>query len=90
MSITKDFEKGRVYRGIGYHPEDVDKLLAHARALETRNEALKAMVVKLSRNRLWKDDNTPLSTMNSECRFCGHREGHDPDCALGKLLEGVE
>jgi len=80
MSITKDFEariQGKPGLAPYYLVQDCAALLAHARALEA---LLKEHEWTLCDNGEW------------ECPECGGRQagGHELDCQLAKLLEGVE
>jgi hypothetical protein len=85
MSITKGFEdhanKAGNYkdRAIVYSMVDVDKLLAHARALE-------AMLMKHE----WADKSDDGTRWCPECYGGMTWEGHSPDCQLAKLLDETE
>ncbi len=80
MSITKDFEKKKTRIGDywvseeAYKPDDVDALLAHARALE-------AMLKELEWSGL-------PNYWGLICPICKGTK-HTRDCALAKLLEGT-
>lgn len=86
MSITKDFEKKRFeiehqpgYSSYYYKSEDVDKLVAHTRALETM----------LKKHEWSARDGVDLDSACPECRGWECLD-HEPDCQLAKLLDGVE
>lgn len=85
MSVTVGFEErecGMKTPGSRYYlPEDVNQLLAHARALE-------AMLKRVERV-MFKDTKTEAFSW-VECPICNEERYHAPDCQLAKLLECVE
>lgn len=87
MSITKDFETrpaGCMECG-GARIEDVNALLAHTRDLE-------AMLKKHEWSSVEWDGNYYDHEDKDACPECrGWKEkGHSPDCAIAKLIKGVE
>jgi len=81
MSVTKEFEDHAnkagnfLSRAVVYSMVDVDRLLAHTRALES----------------MLKKHEWASGDGGCECPECGELKqyDHSPDCQLAKLLEGI-